>query len=150
MDKDELIYISKNTVGKGEGYGTPNEHSLMTSSEFIYRVTGMDQILDIIECGYVRPKGYGKRFNRVGHVVYWSQGGGKHHYDDKRPVIMAKSDKIKDGQIGCISIDELEAIWMYNEEQQVYIDKLPAIKNIHRERLKEIELAEEIENRKVM
>ena len=131
MDKDELIHISKNTVGKGEGYGTPNEHSLMTSSEFIYRVTGMDQILDIIECGYVRPKGYGKRFNRVGPVVYWSQGGGKHHYDDKRPVIMAKSDKIKDGQIGCISIDELEAIWMYNEEKEVYENKLKEILNIH-------------------
>lgn len=131
MDKDELIKYSKNTVGKGEGYGTPNEHSLMTSSEFIYRVTGMDQILDIIECGYVRPKGYGKRFNRVGPVVYWSQGGGKHHYDDKRPVIMAKSDKIKDGQIGCISIDELEAIWMYNEEKEVYENKLKEILNIH-------------------
>ena len=150
MNKDELINISKNKVGKGEGYGKPNEHSLMTSPLFVYRVTGMDQILDIIECGYVRPKGYGKRFERVGPVVYWSQGGEKHHYDDKRPVIMAKTEKVSDGQIGCISIDDLEAIWMYDEKQDVYIDKLKAIKHIRQERLDEIALAEEMEGKKTI
>ena len=147
MDKDELIKISKNTVGQGEGFGTPSEHSLMTSSEFVYRVTGMDQILDIIECGYVRPKGFGKRFNRVGPVVYWSQGGGKHHYDDKRPVLMAESDKVINGQVGAIHITNLAAIWLFNNEKQLYENKLKEILNIYKSRQQEIELAENIKSK---
>ena len=102
-----LIENAKNSVGPGFGPGADNPISLHTLETSVYRVTGMNQIQDIIDCGYVRPKGYGSRADRVGDKLYWSQGGSKLYYHDKRPVIEAFTDKVKDGQIGAISINDL-------------------------------------------
>lgn len=133
-----LIQTTKNSVGPGFGPGKDDPISLHTLETSVYRVTGMNQIQDIIDCGYVRPKGYGSRADRVGDKLYWSQGGSKLYYHDKRPVIEASTDKVKDGQIGAISINDLSAIWMFDEQQNKYVNRLEQIKQLHTEKQQEI------------
>lgn len=133
-----LIANAKNSVGPGFGPGANNPISLHTLETSVYRVTGMNQIQDIIDCGYVRPKGYGSRADRVGDKIYWSQGGSKLYYHDKRPVIEASTDKVKDEQIGAISINDLSAIWMFDEQQNKYVNRLDQIKQLHTEKQQEI------------
>lgn len=132
---DDRINCVKNSVGPGFGpiYEGKNNvlHTLETS---VYRVTGMNQIQDIIDCGYVRPKGYGSRRERVGDIVYWSSGNSKLHYVDKRPVLEAPATKVLNGQIGAISIDDLSAIWLYDEQQNKYVNRLQEIKKLHIEK----------------
>lgn len=133
-----LIANAKNSVGPGFCPGANNPISLHTLETSVYRVTGMNQIQDIIDCGYVRPKGYGGRADRVGDKIYWSQGGSKLYYHDKRPVIEASTDKVKDEQIGAISINDLSAIWMFDEQQNKYVNRLDQIKQLHTEKQQEI------------
>ena len=135
--KEELITKAVNSVGPGLSFGTANDDSLITNNNHVYRVTGMDQIVDIIECGYVRPKGFGNRSKRVGHKIYWSIGGEGVHYDDKRPVLEAPKDKVVDGQEGSIPITDLSAIWMYNGEENRYCNRLKDILCIYRDQQKE-------------
>ena len=59
--KDELIYTAVNSVGPGLVFGSATEDCLRTDNNHVYRITGMDQIEDMRECGYVIPKGYGPR-----------------------------------------------------------------------------------------
>ena len=133
-----LIENTRNSVGPGFGPGADNPISLHTLETSVYRVTGMNQIQDIIDCGYVRPKGYGGRADRVGDVLYWSQGGSKLYYHDKRPVIEASKNKVKDGQIGAISINDLSAIWVFDEEQNKYVNRLEQIKQLYIEKQQEL------------
>ena len=97
---DERITDARNSVAPGLSPGRNNPISLHTDELSVYRVTSNEQIKDIIECGYVRPKGYGARSGRVGNVIYWSQGNDRLYYYDKRPVIEASTNKVKNGQKG--------------------------------------------------
>lgn len=139
MSNEQSILNVKNSVGPGFGPGDKNNpevlHTLPTS---VYRVTGANQIQDIIDCGYVRPKGYGSRADRVGNKIYWSQGGDNLHYHDHRPVIEAPADKVQDEQLGAISINNLSAIWMFDEQQKRYVNRLKQIKQLHTEKQQEI------------
>lgn len=139
LSNEETILNARNGVGPGFGPGDKNSpevlHTLPTS---VYRVTGANQIQDIIDCGYVRPKGYGSRADRVGNKVYWSQGNNNLHYHDHRPVIEAPADKVQDEQIGAISINDLSAIWMFDEQQKRYVNRLEQIKQLHTEKQQEI------------
>ena len=123
--KDELIYTAVNSVGPGLVFGSATEDCLRTDNNHVYRITGMDQIEDMRECGYVRPKGYGPRSKRVGNKIYWSQGSEKvFYYDKSRAIIEAPVEKIKDGQIGAIPITDLSAVWMYNSKSNSYENTL--------------------------
>ena len=127
----ERIKDVKNSVGKGFSFGKSVPISLHTDSNKVYRVTGIDQIEDIIECGYVRPKGYGSRRERVGDKIYWSQGGSSLYYFDKRPVLESTINKVKDGQLGAIPIDDLTAIWIFDNNENKNINNLENIKNLY-------------------
>ena len=133
-DNIDRITTAKNRVfySDGLGLGRNNPISLHTSTTLIYRVTGMDQLADIVNCGFVRP-----REGRVkgGHVneVFWSVGGNKTFYYDKRPVIETLEDRVKDGQIGTLSLDDLSAIWVFDYEKNCYTDKLDFIKQVREE-----------------
>ncbi len=131
MDDIERIVNAKNGVGPGFGPGKNIPNAMPTKESSVYRVTDMDQIQDIINCGYVRPKGYGSRKDRVGDKVYWSIGGKNLYYYDKRPVIEASIDKVKDGQIGAIFIDDLIAIWIYNEQQEQYVNSIDLVRDAY-------------------
>lgn len=113
-----------NSVGTGFGLGKDISYALSTSENSVYRVTGMDQIEDIVNCGYVRPKGYGKRRERVGDKIYWSTGGKNLYFYDKRPVLEAPGDRVIDGQIGAIPLEDLEGIWIFDEENNKYINNI--------------------------
>lgn len=128
----ERIENVKNSVGKGFGPGRSVPIAMSTDSNKVYRVTGMDQIEDIVECGYVRPKGYGSRRDGVGDKIYWSQGGSNLYYYDKRPVLESTIEKVKDGQLGAISIDDLTAIWIFDKKENKYVNNLENIKYLYR------------------
>lgn len=125
----DRVLDARNSVAPGFGPGRDNPIALHTTETSVYRVTGMNQIQDIIDCGYVRPKGYGKRSNRVGNIVYWSKGNNNLFYCDKRPVIEVSASKVQNGQMGAISIDDLLAIWIFDEKENKYLNKLDIIKS---------------------
>ena len=132
---DERIVIVKNDVGPGGfGLGATNPISLHTDSDHVYRITGMDQVEDIASCGYVRTKGYGVRAKVRGEIVYWTIGGDVYYYD-KRPVLEIEANNIHDGQQGSVSIDDLSGIWVFNEEQNKYINEIDKYKQIYHENI---------------
>ena len=58
MADDDRIKNVTNSVGPCDmAIGKDNPMSLKSKDGFAYRVTGMDQIEDIINCGFVRSKG---------------------------------------------------------------------------------------------
>ena len=139
MELDERIIESRNSVATGFGPGKSIPHSLHTNESSVYRVTKMDQIQDIIDCGYVRAKGYGSRNDRVGTIIYWSQGNDQLYFHDKRPVIESSINSVKNNQKGAIPIDSLTAIWIFDEKQNKYVNRLNEIKELHNQRLNSLE-----------
>ena len=127
----ERITDVKNSVGTGIGLGANVSYALKTNSNSVYRVTGMDQIDDIIYCGYVRPKGYGARRDKVGDKIYWSIGSDKLYYINKQPVLEASIDKVYNGKIGAIPLDDLTSIWIFDESENKYINRIDKIKELH-------------------
>lgn len=122
---NDRIQTAKNRVfySDGLGLGRNNPISLHTNSQSVYRMTGFGQIADIINCGYVRPKKGGRV--KGGHVneVFWSIGGEKTFYYSKAPILEAPADKVKDNQIGSITLDDLSAIWIFDDVSNSYVDK---------------------------
>jgi hypothetical protein len=123
----DRILETKNSVGPGLGPGKDNPISLKTYDTSVYRVTGIDQIQDIIDCGYVRPKENAAR----GNIVYWAIGGDQLYYYDRRPVIEAPRELVQDGQIGAISLDDLTGIWIFDPTINRYINNLEEVKELH-------------------
>ena len=132
MEDIERIIKAKNRVFQASiSFGKNNPISLHTEDNHIYRVTGPMQIEDIINCGYVRPR-LGKA--KGGHTgeVFWTQGSDKLFYYDKRPVLETSIDILKDdGQIGSISLDDLTGVWMFDEEQNKYVNNIQVIRNAY-------------------
>lgn len=131
MEEMERIIYAKNSVGPGFGPGKNIPNALKTNETSVYRVTGIDQIQDIIDCGYVRPKGYGVRRENVGDIIYWSIGGKNLYYHDGRPVLEAPIDKVQNGQIGAIPIDNLTGIWIFDKNQNKYVNNIELIRNAY-------------------
>ncbi len=98
-------------------------HALKTDANYIYRVTGMNQIADIITSGYVRPK---KGKVKGGHVgeVFWTHGGDKLFYFDGRPILEVEVQKLQDNQMGALSINDLSAFYIFNKEENKYVNRL--------------------------
>ena len=130
-DSIDRITTAKNRVfySDGLGIGRNNPVSLHTSTSSVYRVTGMDQLADIVNCGYVRPK-EGRVKGGHENEVFWSIGGEKTFYYNESPVIETSVDKVKNGQIGSLSLDDLSAIWVFDYEQNSYTDKIDFMKQI--------------------
>lgn len=132
MDDYRIIYANHSVEFSNLGLGADNPISLKTDSNHAYRSTKMDQIEDIINSGYVRPKGYGSRRERVGDKVYWTIGG-KVCYYSKQPIIEADLNKLSNGQIGGLFIDNLTGVWLFDENQNKYVNKIDEIKNKYKE-----------------
>lgn len=129
---DDRIITAKNRVfdKDGLGLGKNNPISLHTVGTSVYRNTGYNQLEDIIESGFVRPK-IGKLRGGHENEVFWSIGGEKTYYYDKRVVLEAPISIVYDGKVGAISINDLSAIWIFDEKQNKYINKLEQIKTLH-------------------
>ncbi len=109
--------------------GRNNPKSLHTVSTSTYRSTGESQIQDIIHTGYIRPKA-GKVAGGHRGEVFWSLGGEDLFYipQTASSILEVSSDKVKDGQVGALGIDDLQAIWTFDEKQQKYVDRLDDVK----------------------
>lgn len=50
------------------------------------------------------------------------EDGDKLFYYNKRPVLEAPYTKVQDGQMGAISLEDLTAIWIFNEKENKYVN----------------------------
>lgn len=125
---DDLIKNAKNRVFTGGlGFGKNNPVSLHTVDTSIYRVTGLNQIEDIINCGYVRPK-VGKLKGGHEGEIFWTRGSEKLFFYDGRPVIEVSENKVKNNQIGGVPLEDLKAIWMFDKESNSYKNNIEYLK----------------------
>lgn len=85
--------------------------------QILYRVAGMNQILELIECGYIEP------------TNSWSFDKNI-CYQYKRPVISVSIDVLKNDS-NIISITDLDALWIYNHNKKAYENKLKEILNMY-------------------
>lgn len=133
---DDRITTAKNRVfesDKGIAFGKDNPIALHTSSSAVYRCTGMGQIADIVNCNYIRPK-IGKLKGGHKNEVFWSRGGEKLFYIEKKaPILEVSADKVRDGQIGCLSLDDLSAVWIFDPKKNCFVNKIDLVKQIRNE-----------------
>ena len=94
--------------------------TLKAKDTSVYRKTGMHQIKEIINTGYVRAKEKVKGGHN--NELFWTRGGDKLFYYNKRPVLEAPYTKVQDGQMGAISLEDLTAIWIFNEKENRYVN----------------------------
>ena len=128
----DIIKNTRNRVFTQElAFGKDNPISLKTEDTSVYRVTGMPQIEDIINTGYVRSKEKVKGGHK--NELFWSRGGDKLFYYDKRPVLEASVSKVVDGQMGAIPLENLTSIWYFSEEQNEYVNIIDYIKELREE-----------------
>lgn len=132
MEDIERIINAKNRVFQASiSFGKDNPISMHTDSSHVYRVTGSSQIEDIISCGYVRPP-LGKAKGGHKGEVFWTQGSDKLYFYDKRPVLETDIDTLKENrQIGAISLDKLTGIWMFDEQQNKYVNNIQIVQNTY-------------------
>ena len=130
MEDIERIINAKNRIFQASiSIGKDIPISMSTDSNHVYRVTGSSQIDDIINCGYVRPP-LGKAKGGHKNEVFWTQGSDKLFYYDKRPVLETSTDILKeDNQIGAISLNKLTGIWMFDEQQNKYVNNIQKVRN---------------------
>ena len=107
--------------------------TLKAKDTSVYLKTGMHQIKEIINTGYVRAKEKVKG----GHTneLFLTRGGDKLFYWDKRPVLEAPADKVIEGQMGAIPLDDLTAIWIFNEKENRYVNCIEYYRSLREELL---------------
>lgn len=149
---DRRIDNAKNRVFKTEiGLRYDNNSNVFrTNEESVYRITGISQIVDIVNSGYVRPK-EGKLKGGHENEVFWSQGGHNLNYVDERPIIEASIDSVQDNQIGALSLDDLSAVWIFNPDTKKRENKLDVLKESRNllaknEKISEEELNDRLKN----
>lgn len=132
FDTDKRISTAKNRVIENDFIPGADKDPLAfpTNKEHIYRATGINQIVDIMNCGYVRPK-EGKIKGGHRNEVFWSLGNDKLKYrnTDNRLILEVPTNLLRDGQIGAISLDDLSAIWFLNEETGQRENKVGMLKD---------------------
>ena len=109
--EDDRIETTRNRVFDQElAFGKDSPIAMKTNNNYVYRVTGMHQVEDIITSGYARSKDKVKGGHN--NELFWTRGGDKLFYYDKRPVLEAPYTKVKD----------LTAIWIFNEKENKYVN----------------------------
>ncbi len=127
------------------GIGRDNPISLKTNPSSAYRSTGMSQINDIVECGFVRPPIGKLRGGRRGEV-HWSRGNERLFYYSKSPIIEIDVSKVDGNKKGAVSLADLKAVWMFNEASQRYENVIDELRSRH-DAAKRIEPTERGEGR---
>lgn len=125
MEDSNRINITINRVAPSVSpIGRNDPTALSTKDGYVYRETGFDQLEDIILCGYVRCSG-----KRTSNQVWWTSGGENSFHVNKKPVLVASSDIVKDFSEGAISVQDLDEIWVYDTEKQMWENRIEDIKN---------------------
>lgn len=134
---DDRIESIRNRVFNQElAFGKDNSISLKTKDTSVYRNTGINQIKDIINTGYVRAKENVKGGHKK--ELFWSRGGDKLFYYNKGIVLEAPQDKVVDGQMGAIALEDLTSIWYFSQEDNKYIDIIEYIRELREEIKKKV------------
>ena len=131
MDDDRIENTRNRVFEQKLAFGKDNPISLKTNSDFVYRITGYDQIEDILTSGYVRSK---EKVNG-GHKkeLFWTRGGEKLFYYNKMPVLEAPYTKVQDGQLGAIPLEDLTSIWIFNDKENKYVNYINYYKKLREE-----------------
>jgi len=131
MNDLERVNDSINRVTKSvSSVGKDDPTSLKTKEGFVYRETGMPQIIDIINCGYVRYN-----VKRASRQVWWTYGGpNSFHVNKEKAVLVASCDCVIDCNEGAIFIDDLAEIWMYDKESMKWFDRIEDVRKLYIEK----------------
>lgn len=126
------VFINDMAIGKN----LPNAMSTVSTSVYrvIGRKTGTGQITDIINSGYVRPK---ETISTDPHhnEIFWTQGGDKTFYMTGNSMILeAPAEKVHNNQIGAIPFEDLIGIWVYNENENKYINQIDYFRQLYRQK----------------
>ena len=136
MEEDLRIETARNRVFEtkdGIPIGKNNKNAMRTIPTSIYRSTGMNQVKDIIACGYVRPRP-GKLNGGHKNEVFWSRGSNKLYYYNKGAIILeVPIEKLEDNQIGAIPFEDLIGIWQFNEEENKFENKIDLYTKVYNE-----------------
>ena len=131
---DERIKTTRNRVfdtTDALAFGKNLSYAMPTKNTSIYRITGMNQLKDILICGYIRPK-EGKLKGGHENEVFWSRGSNKlFFYDKTRLILEVSENSLSDNQIGAIPFEELIGIWIFNEEINAFQNELEKYKKIY-------------------
>ncbi len=120
------VFISNFAIGKNSDY------AMSTKEGFVYRNTGVSQIKDILESGYVRPRI--ERIKGNGHIneTYWSAGGPNLYYMDQSSFVLeAPAEIVPDNSLGAIPLSALTGIWVFNQDQKRYINMIDYYKKTY-------------------
>ena len=119
--EDDRIESTRNRVFIQDlAFGKKDPIAMKTNDNFVYRVTGIDQVEDIITTGYVRSKA--KVMGGHKNELFWTRGGDKLFYYSKMPVLEAPYTKVQNGQMGAIPLEDLTVIWIFNEKENRYVN----------------------------
>ena len=136
--ESDRIFSAKNSIVDGSTtlMQITKESALHTNPNHVYRVTGNNQLNDIIKTGYVRPRGTKAKGSGALNQVYWTRGHEKVNYDlpvglSGKVVLEVPIEKISDGQIGAISLDDLSGIWKYDKETGKNINIIDQVRKLY-------------------
>lgn len=136
MEEDLRIQTARNRVFETKddmAFGKNSKHAMRTYPISIYRSTGMNQVKDIIACGFVRPR-LGKLNGGHKNEVFWSRGSNKLFFYNKTAIILeVPIEKLEDNQIGAIPFEDLTGIWQYNPETNKYENKIDFYRKVYEE-----------------
>ena len=133
MENIERVEETINRVAPSFGLiGLNDPTALPTKDGFVYRETGISQIYDIIECGYVRSNE-----KRKSNQVWWTSGGEKSFHVNKKPILVTSTQVVTDCKEGAISINDLAEIWIYDDENKIWNNKIDEIKFSYYQRQQE-------------
>lgn len=126
------VLINDIAIGKN----SPNTMNTVSTSFYrvIDRKTGIGQIEDIINSGFVRLK---ETISTDPHhsEVFWTQGGDKTFYMTGNSMILeAPAEKVQDNQISAIPFEDLIGIWIYNEDKNKYINQINYFRQLYKQR----------------
>ena len=125
MEMDRVENVKNRVFEQTIGFGRNIPQSMSTNSEHTYRVTGMSQIRDIIITGYIRPKEKVKGGHNL--EVFWTHGGENLFYHSGSPILEVSSERVKDGQIGALTIHDLTAVYIFDSKLNRYVNRLDDI-----------------------
>ena len=131
MEDNDRILTPRNRVFEQKlAFGKNNPNRMSTTSTSVYRITKMDQVEDILNCGYVRPK---EGTNKGGHKneIFWTRGGENLFYYNGGVILEAPSSKVKNNQVGAIPFDDLIGIWIFDINQNRYINNIDYFRDLY-------------------
>ena len=136
--EDDRITNTRNRVFNSDlAIGKDAPGSMRTVSTSVYRVigraTGTGQIEDILSCGYIRAK-LTSPSDKHHNQLFWTRGGEKTFYmGGNRMILEVPEVKVQDNHIGAIPFGDLIAIWVFDSQQNKYVNRINYYKDLYQQ-----------------